>query len=352
MVAQVLGHDDDVGDLLGRTALVHVAQRLVVDVLDRIAVVGQQRRDPVRALDRAAVMRHQDPGAERLQPVEPARPRHRVAEPRAAQRVDVGERFVDRVRREQHLQVGQPHRALVLGLGRDEVNLVAHPAGLAAMGLVEGDGGRDEGAPARALRRAEAGAHRALLADREPHPELVHRAPAEDRGDQPDVARDVVDEVALADDVHPARRDVVRGDERGRAAHVIGVEMGVDDGPDRLVGDLAELGRHDFRVVHPGHGVDQDAGIRALDQGAVDDGIGVGAVDRALEGVDPGLHRRLVTREVGMDRGGDFAHGTPFRRAGLFPAAVRFYAGAPDARKPGPRWVLRYAPEQVRGYSG
>ena len=316
MVAQMLRHRDDVGDLLGRVTLVHVPERLVVDVLDGVAVIGQQRLDPVRALDRAAVMRHQGLRAELLQPVEAARPRHRVAKARAAQRVDVGKGFVDRVRREQHLEIGQPHRALVLGLGRDEMDLVAHPAGLAAVGLLERDRGRDEGAPARALRRAEPGADRAVLADREPHAELVHRAPAEDRSDQPHVARHVMDQVPLADDVHPAGGDLFGVDERGGAAHVVGVEMGIDDRPDRLVGNLAELRRHRLRVVHPGHGVDQDAGILAFDQGAVDDGIGVGAVDRALEGVDPGLHRGLVAREVRVDRRGDLVHGTPFRPAG------------------------------------
>ena len=316
MVAEPRRHGDDFGDLVRRIALVDVAQRLVVQVLDRVAVVGQQVRDPVRALDRPPVMRDQDLRAERLQPVEPARPGHRVAKPGAAQRIHVGEGFVDRIGRQQHPGVGQPDRALVFGFRGDEVDLEPDAAGLAGIGLVEGHRRRDEGAPAGALRRAEPGADGAGLADREPHAELVHRAAPEDRGDQPHVPRHMADEVLLGDDLDPARRHVVGRHERRRAAHVIGVEMGVDDRPDRLVGDLAELGGDDLGVVHAGHGVDQDAGLLALDQRAVDDRVAEGAVDRAVEGIDPGLHRGLVAREVRVDRRGDFAHLSAIRAAG------------------------------------
>ena len=316
MVAEPLRHGDDFGDLVRRVALVDVAQRLVVQVLHRVAVVGQQRGDPVGALDRPAVMRDQDFRFERLQPVEPARPGHRVAKPRAAQRVDIGEGFVDRVGGQQHPLVGQPDRALVLGFRGDEVDLERDAAGLAGIAVLEGHRRRDEGAPAGTLRRAEPGADGAGLADGEPHAELVHRAATEDRGDQPNVPRHMADQVLLGDDLDPPRGDVVRRDERRRAAHVVGVEMRVDDRPDRLVGDLAELGGDDLGVVHAGHGVDQDAGLRALDQRAVDDRIAEGAVDGAVEGIDPGLHRGLVAREVRVDRRGDFVHLSAIRAAG------------------------------------
>ena len=302
MILEVVRHGHAVLDLVRGHALVHPSEGLIVQILDGIAVIDQHVVDGAGAFHRAAVVRDQHLGAEPTQPLDAVGPDHRIAETGAAQGIDIGKCFaLHGVAGQQHLIARDPDHALILGLGRHMDDPQADAGDHFFVAAGKGVGRGDEGARAGPLRRAETGAECAVFADWQAHAELIEGAPAENRRDQPDIAEDMTGEVLVA--VYPdlAGGDVVFGNEGLGAAHMVGMEMGVDDRLDRLVGNLAELGGDFLGRFQGGHGIDQDNAVITLDHGAVGYRIGERHMVAPMYFIDASLHGRLMGGELGMD---------------------------------------------------
>lgn len=135
--------------------------------------------------------------------------------------------------------------------------------------------------------------------------ELELSAPVADRGEDAAVAQQIRCQFFLPDDLDRAALDLVLGHETENAADMIAVKMGNDHRLDRLVGDFFKGGGGFIPGQLAAQGVDQHAGVVALDQGAVGAGIAMGGVNMAERGDDAWLLvQRHLRRELGMNGGG------------------------------------------------
>ena len=172
--------------------------------------------------------------------VDVARPGQRVADLRAAQRVDVVERMGRDLRhaqgpvvREVEAQLGRrlgPRRVL-----EDDAQPVDHQL---LPGLGDDVRGREQGHGARRGELREAGAD---ALERTPAREVavhVRRPPGHHVAREDVLADRLLEEVDRRDDPHPARREVLVADHGPHAAEVVHVAVGVDHGHHRQVGDV------------------------------------------------------------------------------------------------------------------
>ncbi|MCY1523414.1 hypothetical protein D9M68_583110 [compost metagenome] len=251
-------------------ALVHPAHGLVMDIGDGVAGHAQHLLHLVLAGHRLAVQRHHVVGLEGTQLVEAVHPDHRVAELGAAQGVDVRQgRALGHLGADQHLVLRQEQHDLVRRLAGHVEELHRQTGDGGVEPVLEGDGGRDEGGRAHMGQWAETGVHVLLVALRQGSAEAVARAHAEDGTDQGALGHHVLQQGFLGVDLHFALLHLLFADEALHAVDVVGVEVGIDDGLDRLVADLAELRQHLARLVRRLAGVDDDQPFGRIDHHAV-----------------------------------------------------------------------------------
>jgi len=305
VVLQMIRELHGLDELFAREPFVHVPYGLVVDVLYRVAVVGDALDDEFVAYPGAHVRARVAVGFLGVgeQVIDALIPLYGVAEFRAAERVEVGERLaLDRLRSVDVPPVREVDVYLVLGVavGGEEHHVDAADFGFElAVDCLRRQNERHLAGPER---RAEAAVYHAVLALGQERRAAVSCADAEDRANERRVVYKVGHEFVAGEYLHLARLDLLFGHtESLDAERVVGVAVCVDDAFDRLVGDLPELGHYLGRGLvvlarvdnHYPRVADGHAGRRELPSDGAVDVVLNGLVDRLLHLPRPFCEARI-----------------------------------------------------------
>ena len=295
-----------------------------MDPLDAVAVGGEPAGDLRLSDDRGGVGRHQDLGGEAAHGVQAVDPVAHGAGSAAADRVEVREGGVEVVPGQQHPLRGEPDEELVLGLAGRLEELEADPSDLERRLAGEGPGGHQHAGAERGVDvdlAAQGGAGELLEGD-----VASELAGAADRLDAAEDA--VLVEEPVAETVGGPDRGVGVGPDV-RAADVVDVAVGVDDGGGGARGGCGQGGVHRAGALGAEGDVDDDVAGVGADEHGVGEVVADGDEDVGGDLLDPRLADQLpaMALQVVGDR----------HRPGLADVDVDGGAGAPHDEEEGHR---------------
>ena len=276
VVVALVGQPDGVAQLHAAEAAVGEPHRLVPQELDGVAVAGDSLLDGVGTADGRAVGRHQVVGVQRQQVVDAVQHDAWVAVLLAANGEHVEQHRPHEVVHGR-AEFGEPVGDRVVGVGRCGLHVHREAGHLQfacpVEGSVHGHVARREGR-VRRVAVVEPEAHvraRVGPVDRQRDGELFDEAAPVGGADLCCGSGAIEGDAGVAVDGKPAGIEAAFVENRLGAAHVM--EVRVEHGHHRSVGDRAEFGQRGAHLLHALAGVDGDDALGRVDERLVREAV-------------------------------------------------------------------------------